>query len=84
MDKFETYQQNVREYEAGRLTELTCPRCQTATVSVRFAEPDPETDGPSTVYFVCSLCELYDTAQYRGTPEHFDRGLFWSPSGPVL
>ena len=69
---FETYRQNVKDYEAGRLDDLACPRCGTSTVSVRFS-PSPAAGAPSTVYFACSVCGDHDTAQYRGEPPHFDR-----------
>jgi hypothetical protein len=70
---FEAYQRAVRAYEGGQLDGLECPRCGTPTASVRFAPLPASADGPSSVYFACSLCGESDTAQYRGAPPYFER-----------
>ena len=71
--RLDLFQQNLTAFEAGRLDGLTCPRCKTQTVNVRFSS-SPKADMPSTVYFLCSTCGLFDTAQYRGKPPHYDSG----------
>lgn len=62
----------LRAATSGILTELSCPTCALATVSVRFTHPAPE---EYRTWFVCSSCKFEMRTQDSGKPPHFAQGL---------
>ncbi len=68
--KVNIYMQNVSRYEAGELENLICPRCLAETVSIKFGTKSEQ--NRRSVLFICSLCNKYDTAQYKLEPPFFN------------
>ena len=62
----------LRAAAEGTLTDLSCPSCGSATVSVRFTHPAVT---EWRTWFICSSCTFEMRTQNTGMPQHFCEDL---------